>query len=42
MISFATWSLLEYDWHFLAGSLPAEVKLRRPQFLCEKKEEKKN
>lgn len=34
MTSFATWSLLVNDWHFRAGSLPAEVKPSRPQFLC--------
>ena len=34
MTSFVTWSLLVNDWHFRAGSLPADVKPSGPQFLC--------
>jgi hypothetical protein len=31
MTSFATWRLLEHDWHFLAGSLSAAAESHAEQ-----------
>ena len=41
MIIFATWSLLEYDWHFLAGFLSAAAESHGEQTTIPLREERR-